>query len=310
MDTLTLGIIAGLAAAASSALSYLISRHHGNREGGGSTRLLVQGHVLMGVASVPLVWFLWPRHLAPLGTWVPELVGSAACYLVGQALVFASLKRIDASRLAPLLGLKIAILAVIVSFVLGRPLTSRQWIAVALSMAAAAMLQRSGGPLPWRAIGIVLGTCLFFAVSDLCIVGLIDGLQTLPEGLPAGSAPLIGRLEAGGFAMALTYVLCGVIAACFLPWAGRGRPGGWGPAAQYAVAWLAGMIALYTCFGLVGAVFGNILQSARGLMAVGLGAVLAAMGWHDLEQPVDRETLLRRLFAATLMTIAIAVYAM
>lgn len=62
--------------------------------------------------------------------------------------------------------------------------------------------------------------------------------------------------------------------------------------------------------GLIGAVFGNILQSTRGIMAVGLGAVLASMGWHELEQPVDRDTLVRRTLAAALMTLAIAIYAM
>jgi len=36
--------------------------------------------------------------------------------------------------------------------------------------------------------------------------------------------------------------------------------------------------------------------------------VLAHLGWHDLEEQVDRGTLLRRLAAAALMTAAIALY--
>jgi hypothetical protein len=55
-------------------------------------------------------------------------------------------------------------------------------------------------------------------------------------------------------------------------------------------------------------VFGNILQSTRGVMSVVLGAALAQMGWHELEQRVDRASLLRRLAAALLMTAAIALY--
>jgi hypothetical protein len=58
----------------------------------------------------------------------------------------------------------------------------------------------------------------------------------------------------------------------------------------------------------VGVVFGNILQSTRGVMSVAIGAALAHLGWHDLEQRVDRSTLLRRLTAALLMTAAIALY--
>ena len=68
------------------------------------------------------------------------------------------------------------------------------------------------------------------------------------------------------------------------------------------------MVALYACFGFVGAVFGNVLFSTRGIMAVVLGALLAHLGWHDLEEKVDRVTLLRRLTAAVLMTAAIAAY--
>lgn len=307
MSSLTLGIIAGLTAAALSALSYLITRHHGNRQGGGSLRLLVQGHFLMGVASLPLIWLLWPQTAPPLAAWLPPLLGSALSYFLGQAVVFALLKRLDASRIAPLLGLKIAILALIVSFLLGHPLTSRQWLAVGVSILAAAMLQRAGTAMPIRSLAGILLACLLFASSDLCIVGLIDGLQTSPLG-PQAEPPL-ERFPAGILAMALSYALCGLVAAWFVPRVSRRSVGGWIPATQYATAWLGGMVALYACFGAVGVVFGNILQSTRGIMAVGLGAVLAHMGWHDLEQRVDRGTLLRRLLAAALMTAAIAIYA-
>ena len=69
------------------------------------------------------------------------------------------------------------------------------------------------------------------------------------------------------------------------------------------------MAALYICFGQIGVVFGNILQSTRGFMSVVLGAMLAHLGWHELEQRVDRATLLKRMAAAALMTAAIALYA-
>ncbi|MEI6506403.1 MAG: hypothetical protein WCO90_11070 [Planctomycetota bacterium] len=51
---------------------------------------------------------------------------------------------------------------------------------------------------------------------------------------------------------------------------------------------------------------GNILQSSRGILAIAMGAGLAHVGRHDLEMRVDRETFLRRIAAAALMTAAIA----
>jgi drug/metabolite transporter (DMT)-like permease len=302
---LSLGIATGFAAALLSAVSYLVSRHHAGRPGGDAIRLLVCAHVVMAAVCLPLVWLAGPVA-APAAAWLPALAGSTCCYLAGQAALFAALRLAPASRIAPLLGLKIGILAAIVTCLPGDPLDARQWAAVALGLAAAALLQRGGGIAP-SALALVLVTCLAFAVADLCIVGLIDGLQ-------AGPSPSAGpeaRLRTGVLAMSLTYVTCGAAAVLLLvvrrtrPRDGRDwRGGGW-----YAAAWLGSMVALYACFGLLGAVFGNILQSTRGVMAIVIGAVLAHLGWHELEDRVDRFTLLRRVMAAALMTAAIALYA-
>ena len=302
--SLALGVVAGLAAAAASAVSYLVARHHGGRTGGAGLRLLVPAHVLMGAVSLPLAWALWPAALPPIAGWLPPLAQSAGCYLAGQACIYAALLRMPASRLAPLLGLKLVMLAGIVSCLPGEPLGPRQWAAVALAVVAALLLRREPATATRPAAGglaIVLAGCFFFALSDLGIVGLIDAFAR-----PCTHCcPPIGRLHAGALAMAVTYVVCGIAA---LPLLRRAAPRGrrdWVPASQYAAAWLGGMVALYACFGTVGVVLGNILQSTRGMMAVVAGALLAHLGWHDLEERVDRATLLRRLAAAALMTAAI-----
>jgi len=302
---IALGVAAGLLAAMSSAVSYLISRHHVS-EGGSSLRLLVLAHAVMGAACLPMAWLLWPAGLPADRSWIRPLFGSSCCYLAGQAVVFSALARADASRVAPLLGLKIAMLAGIVSVVPGEPLDRQQWIAVAISLVAALMLQRGGGMRP-AAIGFTLAACVAFAFSDLFIVALIDGLQ---QAAASARIPL-GRLAAGFLAMLVTYATCGLMAAACL----AGRPDlrptrrrDWTAAGRYACMWLLGMAGLYTCFGLVGAVFGNILQSTRGMIAIVLGAALAHLGRHDLETKVDRATFLRRLVAAALMTAAIALY--
>ncbi len=300
-----IGIVAGIVAAISSAVSYLISRHHVS-EGGSSSRLLVLAHALMGAACLPVAWLRWPAGLPIDRTWVVPLLGSSCCYLAGQALVFSALARADASRVSPLLGLKIAMLACVVSLLPREPLDLRQWLAVGLSVVAAAMLQRGGG-LRAAALGFTLAACVAFACSDLFIVALIDGLQRTAD----GSAVPLGRVEAGFLAMLVTYAFCGLLAAGVLVLRPALRPSlrrDWVAAARYAAMWLLGMAGLYTCFGIVGVVFGNILQSTRGMLSIGLGAALAHAGWHDLETRIDRRTLVRRLVAAALMTAAIAIY--
>jgi drug/metabolite transporter (DMT)-like permease len=319
-----LGLAAGLTSGFLSAVSYLVSRHHGSRGRVASLLLLVRAHFLMGIVCLPVAWLLWPPVMPAPARWLPSLIGSTATYLGGQAAVFAALTRMPPSILAPLLGLKLVMLAGIVTALPGPQLGLRQWAAVVLACVAASMLRRGSPPTrhdsppadtaPINAVpsgtvnaaafGIILLACLLFAVSDLCIVGLINGL----EAVPGESAGLSGRLAAGGFAMAITYVTCGLIAAALVIWLGPGTRGSWTGAAHYATAWLGAMASLYICFGLVGAVFGNVLQSTRGVMAVAAGAVLARSGWHDLEEPCDRGTLVRRFIAAALMATAIAIF--
>jgi drug/metabolite transporter (DMT)-like permease len=298
--TLATGVTAGLLSGALNAVAFLISRHHATTSPGGGQRLLVLAHVVMGVVCLPLVWLLWPADGVGLAVCLPLLAGSIGCYLASQAALLASLKRADASRVVPLLGLKIVMLALLVTFLLGTPLDARQWFAVGASVVAAVMLQGRRDPVPAAVVALMLAACLGFAAADLLIVRLIDAVHA--------AAPGRSRLWASGLALTATYVSCGLLALPFVAITGPRRTGEWQAATWYGAVWLGGMAALYACFGLLGPVFGNVLQSSRGVLAVVFGAALAHLGWHELEQRVDRATLVRRVAAALLMTAAIAVY--
>lgn len=300
LGTLAVGVGAGLASGALNAVAFLISRHHATTSPGGGQRLLVLAHVVMAVASLPLLWMLWPTGGVDLATCLPPLAGSIGCYLASQAFLLASLKRADASRVVPLLGLKIAMLALLVTFLLRTPLDARQWFAVGASVVAAALLQGRRDPVPVAVVAMMLAACLGFAAADLLIVRLIEAVHA--------AAPARPRLWASGLALAATYACCGLLATPFVPLTGPRRPDEWRAAAWYGGVWLGGMAALYACFGLLGPVFGNVLQSSRGILAVVFGAALAHLGWHELEQRVDRATLVRRVVATVLMTAAIAAY--
>jgi murein DD-endopeptidase MepM/ murein hydrolase activator NlpD len=100
---LAAGVAAGLAAAFFSALSYLVSRHHGVRQRAlgrrrSALRLLVLAHQIMAVVCIPLALAAWPRGVpfTPPLAWA--LAGSVGFYLLGQAAIFAALARAEASR--------------------------------------------------------------------------------------------------------------------------------------------------------------------------------------------------------------------
>jgi len=310
--TTWLGIVAGLFSGACMSFSYLLSRHHAlghpaEARQGAALGLLVRSHVVMGLVATAGIILLQPLALPPLARFIGPLVGAAGFYLLGNIIIFGLLRTLEASRLTPFLGLKVFILAVIVAIYLREPLSATQWLAVGLSVAATALLQGTAGGLPRAALGRVLFVCLCFALSDLFIVRLIDALHA------SGAGPS-GRLFAAFVGMLLNYVACGLACGpivlagwCRRPAAGMAWPA-WRTPVAYACTWLLAMASLYACFALVGAVFGNVVQSTRGIMSVVIGAVLAHLGWHELEQQVDRATLVRRIGAACLMTAAIALY--
>ena len=69
------------------------------------------------------------------------------------------------------------------------------------------------------------------------------------------------------------------------------------------------MLLLFGCFQAVDVVFGNILQSTRGLISIVLGAGLAGAGMVHLEKKVSRGVFWRHMAAAMLMSAAIVLYA-
>ena len=289
------GVGFGLCAAVAQTLSYLASRHFLLRSRASANRLWVVSHGIMGVWSLALLPLLWSPQVAPAREWLWPLAGTSGFYLIGQATLFRVLQAEPSSRVAPLLGTKIIVLAVITAFALHTPLTGWQWAAAAMSVAAAWLLNEAGGRLRGATAGLMAITVLAYCLSDLSIRVLVERV-----GLPGARGPLLG--------LCLAYVTCGVVA---LPFA-FGRQyrslAVWTGGVPYALAWFVAMGFLFACFSAVGVVFGNILQSTRGLFAIVLGAALAHRGLTHLEAQVTHGVFWKRAVGAVLMSAAIAVY--
>ena len=141
---------------------------------------MVLGHLLMGAASLVMLPFFWGQDVPPLRKLALPAVCSSMFYMIGQVCLFLVLRRVHASRVSPLLGLKIAILALITAFIIpGGAVTPLQWLAVGISVAAAFVLNESGGRLSPGLIVTVLTGCLFYSLSDMSIRWLIDSLAQL-----------------------------------------------------------------------------------------------------------------------------------
>jgi uncharacterized membrane protein len=291
-----LGLALGLCAAFFQSCSYLGSRWFVGRYPGGSVRLLALGHVWMGAVSVVLAAAFWPKEMPAFGTFSLSLLGTVAFYLLGQMCLFLALRHTDASRVSPLLGLKVLILALMSTAFLDAHYSVGQWAAVGLSILAAVMLAQSGGAIARDSLLWALAACVPYCLSDMNIKLLV------------GDFSAMGLLGSSVFATAISYILCGLIGGALLAVLPRANKRQWRDAMPFATAWLISMLFLYACFGQIGVVFGNILQSTRGIQSILMGAVVAHLGMITLERKVARGAMLERIGAAVLMTAAIALF--
>ena len=293
---MVLGILLGLAAASSQSLSYLFSRMFVRRFHESAVVLLVLSHIIMGLFSLVLLPFALPEQMPAWSDYALPLLGSAVFYLLGQLFLFMALRKSAASRASPLLGLKVFILALTCLFFLGQRFSALQWAAVILSVSAAGMLNWSGGRMPWSSVLWILAACLGYSFSDLSIKQLVGNFMHL------------GLSHASVLSVFLCYILCGVISVAlwgFLPKVTRTM---WVYAAPFASIWLLAMLFLFACFGQIGVVFGNIVQSTRGIISILLGSWVASAGWIAIEEKLTSSVLVRRIGAACLMVAAIALF--
>ncbi len=293
---MVLGILAGLGAAFSQAASYLFSRHFVTRIGRSSVQLLVISHLWMALFSLLILPFVYMPPLAGWGSVVLPLLGTAGCYFLGQAAFFWTVKQIPASRVAPLLGVKIIFMGIFSVTIFRSPLTGVQWAGVAFAGMAALLLSRFGEALkPKVVIGLGLA-CSFFALSDLCIPLLMVTFD-----------PQRG-MRATLFSVTLDYTFCGLFVLPAVLNMRRLKRGEWFQAIPFALAWYLGMAFFFTAISLVGVVLAVILQSTRGIISIGVGRYLATTRHLELEQSFGRGVLARQLAAATLMCVAIAIF--
>ncbi|MFK7790416.1 MAG: EamA family transporter [Phycisphaeraceae bacterium] len=318
-NALVLGILLGLGSALASSLAYLASRRFTVRHAGheqaepqwrGPLRLMVTAHLYLAVACGIAYFFLLPRSAeAQPADWSWAITTSifvALFYLTGNTLLFFALRRSEASRIAPLLGMKIVLLALITHFFLGIELLPQQWLAVALATLAALMLGSTGGRLPWAVVLFALGACAGFVGSDIFIGQMVPAW--LPTGLVIDDATKQQRIQAAMTGMSLVYVWCGAIAFVLLPLAKPWQKQHWTGSAPYAGLWFIAMICLFSAFSLITLILVNILQATRGLMSILIGVAVMKLGHHHIESHASLKVVIQRCIAAALMVGAIALY--
>lgn len=294
---MVLGIIFGFLAAFFQSGSYICMRIFTSRHRNDIVKLLALSHILMGIFSVILVPFLWGENMPVVGQYLPELFSTAIFYLLGQFFLFAAILRSHPSRVSPLLGIKIFILAVISVIFFGESFSAAKWAAVIFSGGAVFLLSNSGKRLQWRCLFLALAACVSYSLSDLSIKELVENFEYM------------GIFRAASLSTCLCYILCGVIGGVTLLFTYKNTTKDtWLFSLPFAISWFIAMIFLFSCFGMIGVVFGNILQSTRGIISIMMGYLIGHAGFEMLDEKVTRKILIQRIIAAVMMTAAVILF--
>jgi len=289
-----IGVIAGILTIIIQPFAYLFTRIYTMR-GGPVLELLIYSHIIMGALSgIILVFYL--HDLEFTSTLQLRLLGCVITFLVGQGCYFFTARLMEPSRLTTLLGLKLIFLVFLNMLFFSLVLAPGHWTAIILCIAAAFVMNHSGGRLTLKAFGALLLCCLFLAGSDIMDMLLVSAM------------PYESVISRGIAATALCYFSLGIVIApalFFVKFDHKKLVS----ALPYSISWLAAMILLFICFGTLGTVFANILQSGRVLVQVLLGSCVAYLGYAAIEPKALKHQWLCRGLAACMIIAAVAIYA-
>ena len=290
------GILTGLAATLFQDAGYIFSRRYVQRHGK-SYRLLLLTQLYMGIAGIAILFFVWPEHFPDnWETWVIPLCGAAFGSLFGQLFFFRAEKFLEPSRISSLMGLRVLLVALAYAIFRGRHYDLWQWGGIAVAVFSAVLMNDQNGKFRSHGLGTFACALIFYCCSDLSIKFLIDAL------LHRGNY-LVSALQALSFVNLLLLLVT-------LPLLIQSKPPKekFAQSLPFAGSWFIKQIFLYITYALIDPVFGNVILSLRGLLALVLAWSLTRLGIDSGETPTDRATTIRRIVATIFMGTAIVLY--
>ena len=304
-----LGVLIGAVSAVMQSAAYIFSRRFVTTFRS-SVKLVIYSQLLMGIMGIAVFAATFPFTEFPTGCELAEFSAVMAVFVAAYHIAFycffKALNEIEASRLSSLLGLKVVSIALItfplclllphnLSSELHTELNCWHLAAVVLTAVSAVGMNFSGIRISRKGALYLVLALLGFSTTDIT--------GTLFVKLMPGDAKTLKAI----CATSLAYVFLGIIAAAvflkvkFEPKVCKG-------ALPYSGLWFTAMLLLFASFGIVGVVFGSIIQASRGVISVIFGVLLARTGYAAIEPDVPPRVWVRRAVMATVMVAAIGLY--
>ncbi len=290
------GILMGLLAATFQSCSYICSKIFSEKHANLSLEFLLYTHLQMFIISSLITCYYWPTDFPPLEDFAFEFLLMVTPYFIAQSLLILIIKKHPASKIAPLLALKIVILVCISINFMDKSYTVTQWTAFSMVIGAAFLLNKVSGGIGIKYILMILGACIGYSVSDIYIEKVVQHFSYM------------GEIKGKVFTTSLCYTFLGIVVIPVLPFVKRLSKKQFIDALPFSFAWLLAMFFLFSSFGFIGAVYGNIVQSMRGVISILIGSIIASMGFVHLEDNMGVSVFIKRILAALLITLAIIAF--
>jgi len=261
-----------------------------NQRGASPAAVTLVTNAFAGIAFTPLWLAGGTLQPAPMW-WQPAVVGSL--YLLGQIFTFLALERGDVSVAAPLLSIKVLLVAILLTWMDGADHPWSLWTSACLATAGIAIIQRSQ---PSTASGRMLPSVVYALLAAGCYALFDVVVQRWARTWGTG------RLLPIGFWMS------GLVSLVAWPWLSRGdfsRPDIRRPLLLGCFLFAIQSLSIGASIGLYGdAARINIVYSLRGLWGVVLAWALSR--WMATNESQYRSSVMAwRLAGAFLLTLAI-----
>lgn len=256
---------------------------------GGPVTVLFLANMISAVIF-SLLWTLGGTMQPLTLLWQPFVI--AILFSLGLTFTFLAIEQGDVSIATPVLGVKVIIVAMILTVFVGEALPSTVWWAAVLAVLGIGIIQWTGNAHPKRAVFTVT-FALLAATSFACFDALVQ------QWAPAWGA---GRF------LPIVYWMVGLLSLTMIPWVDFSVLRN--PRLRRLILPGAALIALQAiCITFAVANFGdaariNVVYALRGLWSV-LFAWIAAKIWGGAEAELDSVGLVTRLVGAVLLTAAV-----
>lgn len=257
--------------------------------GAGPVTTLFFANEFSAVAFMALWFFGGPGQPWTL-IWQPCVI--AVLFMLGLMFTFLAVERGDVSVATPVFGVKVVLVALLLSVLGKQQLPIMVWYAATLASLGIALIQWTGRHHPRRIVFTVI-----FAVSAATTFATFDVL--VQDWSPAWGA---------GVFLPLVYAIVGLLSLAMTPWVE------WSKLRQRSIRRTlipgATLFALQSvCIVMTVAVFGdaarvNVVYALRGMWGVGL-AWLVARIWGGAEAELGRSVMMTRFAGSLLLTSAV-----